>query len=449
MTDNSMTEKTITLQGDEEENNSGRKHKQKSLDPAVQVKRSQGSMDPVIPPSENRTVILQNLEKSRKTEQIEVSASVTDGVKKAEKQSGFRNWQMILIPVVVLVIVAFAALNILKPKTATPFVEVESVVTDMKAEHPEMHPVSSDAQEVPQSELDSAEDTVIEIPDPVLKKAVQDAIDSKDEEITAKDALLLTSLEYDGTDKKEKVKDLTGLSEFRNLKYLNLRGNEISDLSALADLTKLTDLYLYNNKVSDLNPLSGLKSLTWLELFHNQVIDIEPLAGLDKLDWVDLDENQVSDLSPLSDLPALHSLSLASNQVSDLSPLSSITSLKSLSLSANQISDITPLASLVNLEYLYLYKNNISDIRALTRLVNLIKLSLGANRINDVTALYGLTNLSWLNLSDNEVSDVNDLSGLTKLETLKLSGNPVVDDNSREEIMSVFSGAENLTDTDF
>ena len=100
-------------------------------------------------------------------------------------------------------------------------------------------------------------------------------------------------------------------------------------------------------------------------------------------------------------------------------------------------------------QYLYLYNNQISDISALSVLRNLIGLSLSGNQISDISALSGLTNLTHLYLYDNQISDISAMSGLTNLEALHLNKNPVVENKSREEIMEVLSGAENLTDVDF
>ena len=45
---------------------------------------------------------------------------------------------------------------------------------------------------------------IVEIPDPVLKKVIQDTLGIGDREITKSDALLLTQLEYDGYDNEKK-----------------------------------------------------------------------------------------------------------------------------------------------------------------------------------------------------------------------------------------------------
>ena len=64
-------------------------------------------------------------------------------------------------------------------------------------------------------------DAVVEIPDPALKKIIQDALGIGNREITEADALSLTTLVYDDSEQQQ-LKDITGLSAFENLTVLNL-----------------------------------------------------------------------------------------------------------------------------------------------------------------------------------------------------------------------------------
>ena len=50
-------------------------------------------------------------------------------------------------------------------------------------------------------------DAVVDIPDPVLKKAIQDELGIGDRDITGEDALSLTKLEYNGQE-KEQIEDI-------------------------------------------------------------------------------------------------------------------------------------------------------------------------------------------------------------------------------------------------
>lgn len=386
------------------------------------------------------------------------------------------------------------------------------------------------------SKITTSEDEssdVVEIPDPVLKKAIQDALEIGDREVTKTDALSLTFLSIGNSNNNQIIKDITGLSAFKNLTTLYLGGNQIrdisdlsdlkklevlslfsnqiSDISALSDLTNLTDLNLSHNQIRDISALAGLKNLTHLDLWHNEISDISALSDLMNLEYLrsmenrindisalsdltnltylglfgnqisdvsalsrltnltelNLDKNQISDISPLTGLNNLTDLSLQLNQISDIPPLDGLTNLKYLDLSFNQISDISALSSLTNLTGLSMWgaeisdisvlsalknlmnldlnDNQISDINALSGLTNLTSLGLSYNQISDISALSGLTDLKILYLSNNQINDISALSGLTNLENLDLRFNPVVLNNSREEIMEVLSGAENLT----
>ena len=273
---------------------------------------------------------------------------------------------------------------------------------------------------------------IVEIPDPVLKKAIQDALGIEDREITKADALSLTELRYSAftlpfEEEKDKIKDISALSAFKNLTELELSHNQLSDISALSGLTNLETLILGNNQLSDISALSGLTNLKYLELNGNQLSDIRALSGLTNLRYLQLQNNQLSDISVLSGLTNLETLILDYNQLSDIRALSELTNLETLGLGDNRLSDISALSGLTNLKALYLWDNQLSDIRALS----------------------GLINLKDLRLHDNQLSDIRALSGLTNLKTLYLSGNPVLEEKSREEIMEVLSGAENLTDVDF
>lgn len=318
--------------------------------------------------------------------------------------------------------------------------EKQVISTETKADQGEGTPAEEESSKAREA---ATSDDSIKISDPTLKKAVQEALDIGNREITREEALMLTEFKYNGY--TDPIKDITGLSAFENLTTLELRNNQFSSIEALSALANLTDLNLEDNQVSDISPLAGLTNLTHLNLEDNQVNDIGPLASLANLTHLDLDGNHVSDIKPLADLTKLTSLDLGWNGgVSDISPLAGLTNLTELYLYDNYVNDVSPLTGLTNLTDLELGGNGLSDISPLAGLTNLTYLGLDLNRVEDISALSGLTNLTKLVLSRNWISDINALSGLTKLTYLNLSGNAVM--YTKEEIMEVFSGADNLTD---
>lgn len=71
--------------------------------------------------------------------------------------------------------------------------------------------------------------------------------------------------------KNLKITDISAAAGFKNVKHMDLSGNQISDVSALAGLTTLTTLDLSNNKLSDVSALAGLTGLKQLWLGGNEL----------------------------------------------------------------------------------------------------------------------------------------------------------------------------------
>ena len=224
-------------------------------------------------------------------------------------------------------------------------------------------------------------DVAVNIPDPNLRAAIEDALGkTPGTPIAPAEMAALTRLKAQNAN----ISDLTGLEFATNLTHLNFDKNSVSDLSPLAGLTKLTQLALNNNSVSDLSPLTGLTSLTWMRL--------------------------------------------GGNSISDISPTASLTNLIELNLSGNLISSIAAVAGLTNLTWLHLQSNRISDIAALAGLTNLTALRLDRNSISDISALSGLTHPIELRLERNNISDISPLAanaGLGEGDTIYVRGNPL------------------------
>ena len=205
------------------------------------------------------------------------------------------------------------------------------------------------------------EPTVVHIPDPNLRAAVQQVIGNQ---ITTKTMLNLTTL----YPQNRGITNLTGLEYATNLIELRLNANSILDISSLAGLTQLTTLDLHNNSISDISPLSGLTQLTELLLHANDISDISPLARMTQLQKLFLGDNNISDISPLSGLTQLTELGLYNNSISNISPLARMTQLTTLKLDNNSISDISPLARMTQLTTLGLRANPLNDAALTTHI---------------------------------------------------------------------------------
>ena len=105
-------------------------------------------------------------------------------------------------------------------------------------------------------------DEVVEIPDPILRKALISTLRLKTgADITKEGLAEITNLNL----QYRNIKDLTGLAFCTGLKTLSLHSNRnLSDISALAtaNLPSLVKLYLLNNQISDIAPVHKNKTLS-------------------------------------------------------------------------------------------------------------------------------------------------------------------------------------------
>ncbi|MEY3787276.1 MAG: hypothetical protein RLZ75_1483, partial [Pseudomonadota bacterium] len=93
-----------------------------------------------------------------------------------------------------------------------------------------------------------------------------------------------------------KLKDISFLSQFNQLRCLFLRNNKIIELSTLKKLTNLNILYLGSNQITDITALNELKNLNTLHLGSNKITDITALKELKSLIRLDLSFNQIREL---------------------------------------------------------------------------------------------------------------------------------------------------------
>lgn len=177
------------------------------------------------------------------------------------------------------------------------------------------------------------------MPDATLRQAVLTALELPAGVPLTKDKMLwlqrLTAVNH--LDTNASIVDITGLEYAKNLRHLDLGGN--------------------NNHIQDLCPLSNLIHLTSLHIWHTTLKG--PVTDLD--------------LHPLTNLVELEVLSLSGNGITDITLLSHFTKLRRLHLTHNYITDITPLSHLIELRELHLRNNYIEDFSPVLNLPNLVQ----------------------------------------------------------------------------
>lgn len=215
------------------------------------------------------------------------------------------------------------------------------------------------------SEEPSNPDALVEIPDAVLRRAVEEELGKdEDESISRGDMAHLKYLYVDGD-----IRRLEGLEHALNLVSFyctcTLGRDGISDLAPLTASDVLTNLRIYGCSLSDVKPLAEIHSLQFLDLTRNNVVDITPLAELGSLESVVLGENAIFSLSAIGDLRALKTLVVSFNYIEDVTPLEDLGSLTYLDIRRNVVTDLSALSELSSIEDLVLIENYISDIRPL------------------------------------------------------------------------------------
>ncbi|WP_080833646.1 leucine-rich repeat protein [Cohnella massiliensis] len=287
----------------------------------------------------------------------------------------------------------------------------------------------------------SESDVAIQFTDPVLEKAVRDALyrsagtiseENKlhwkwgtNEPVTQSDLLNLSMLKMDK--RVNLVKDLNGLEYATNLELLQINNSEVSNVGPLGQLPSLEILDLGHNRIEDISQLTNLPSLKEINLSFNNISDPSPLSKLPKLVTYNLEYNNIRDARLLTGFKKMTKLSIVNNKLTDIEPLSQLTQLTSLDLRGNQITDVKPIGKLKQLTDIDLSDNQISDLSPFAELENLSKLDMSGNVISSLELLAKCTNLTSLKISRNQITDIKPLSELTQLKQLVISDNRVAD----------------------
>ncbi|XP_055021825.1 leucine-rich repeat-containing protein 23 isoform X2 [Boleophthalmus pectinirostris] len=226
---------------------------------------------------------------------------------------------------------------------------------------------------------------------------------------------------------------------------LDLKERGLSDISAISNFIHIRFLDLSNNRLSDLSPLASLTQLLWLKSFRRQ-----PFAQLKFLQWLNVAMNILTDMDDLVGPSSLETLNLIGNRIKRLSCLDGrFANLTTLELRGNQM-ETTEGINLPNLRHLYMAKNVIKHLGGMEKLERLQTLHLRDNQIKTLDGLnFNMTCLQYLNVRGNKVEDENAIQSLRhiskSLQILVLSENPVVESTEyRINIVMLLPNLERL-----
>ena len=259
-----------------------------------------------------------------------------------------------------------------------------------------------------------------------------------------------------------KITKVTGqqvLQGMKDLKHLNLAGNQIRSVSDLISDT-LISLDLSHNRLTNLLPnmLQNLPALTHLDLSRNYRVSLQNKQGeyveSTSLKKIDLSHCNMENIE-LEGFPVLTTAILKVNMVRELTKESFINTkvLEHLDLSENSINhvDANAFKKLKHLKTLNLSFNMIAKVERDTFKDNelLTRLDLSRNtisRFNRITA----PNLTHLNMTWCQIMNVDPdaISGLPELVELDLSSNlinEITDTLTSENLQSLDLSMNRMT----
>ncbi|XP_007503741.1 leucine-rich repeat-containing protein 23 isoform X2 [Monodelphis domestica] len=198
--------------------------------------------------------------------------------------------------------------------------------------------------------------------------------------------------------------------------YVKLEAKEkdLSDISLLSSYIHLRYVDLSDNRLVDLSPLNGLTHLLWLKVDNNRLISAR-LTELPYLQIASFAYNQITDTEGILH-PRLVSLDLKGNNIKKVTGLDpqKLGNLHTLELRGNQL-ESTQGIELPKLKNLFLAQNQLKQIEGLENLEHLTTLHLRDNQINTLSGFSSeMKSLQYLNLRTQMImsSEVPSLSSL-------------------------------------
>lgn len=163
------------------------------------------------------------------------------------------------------------------------------------------------------------------------------------------------------------------LALFKELRYVNLEGNELESLETLNELTSLTMVNARKNKIHKFDAFGmDLAGLVVLQIDNNHLVSFEDF-NMPSLRALSASGNKISNFDQLEmpTTPALEHVNLAGNQFASLVGIDRLPNLKELSVANNQITSFEGIQGCPLLVSLDIKGNQLSGFAELNKLVRL------------------------------------------------------------------------------
>ena len=296
--------------------------------------------------------------------------------------------------------------------------------------------------------LTSAQAQVVTFPDPSLEAAVRAAL-----QIFAPTNIYQTNLSASSftnfSANGRGILNLTGLQYATNLTFFQMQGNfgqpGLTDISVVTNFRKLTWLEIPYNRVTNGSPVAGLTNLTYLDIgwnrdaTDNSIRDASFLTNLRHLQWLSLFYLRINDLGSLASLTALTNINFSYNyNATNSGGLNALTNMAELYAASVGLSNITFASHMPRLDKLDFSYDNVSDLSpALGR--NMLALWAPYNPLTNANLVTNFTTLNILHLEGDNLTNISSFSRLTALSELSLDNNPGI------VSLSFLNGLTNMT----
>lgn len=201
------------------------------------------------------------------------------------------------------------------------------------------------------------------------------------------------------------IKDLTPLSELRDLKFLDISHSRIVDLSPIANVTFLEGLNLSHTATSAIQFIKYSDRLKILDISATRIEDISELSNLKNLTYFKADKTPIQNFSVLNQFKELQELSLRESGFNNMENIKELGKLNRLTLSRNFILNFSALAKLKSLVELDLSETNCEDLSSLADMGELAYLDITSTSVSDLSPLLFLSNLKKVLADETKLSN--------------------------------------------
>lgn len=207
----------------------------------------------------------------------------------------------------------------------------------------------------------------VTIKEPLIEEAIRLQLNLSDNQTITKDDLLnVKELYIYGDNAYRTAEEMRGLTKRKASK---------GSLNNLDDLAKLTNLevlmIVYQKESLDISGLSDLKCLRSIELKHLQILDLSPLSTIKSLNSIFLYDSGISDCLALETLDELEHLDVGYTSINSIDKIGNYSNLRELSIKDLNMFNLDGIEKMPNLEVLWMNGSGIADVSALKKLTSL------------------------------------------------------------------------------